>query len=237
MNRTIIIALVGIFAFSALKAQDLAFSASVDLNSDNIKETVTLEKTENPFEFRLTIENETVLEKFEDGDPDGFKVIDINKYDKYKEIAVHTTGSSDDDEYMIYWYNGKEIIFMDRLSRWPTFKGNGIVYVDGWVGFWTDRDKYVLDDTDRKLKLVEQFAYYVGVTIKVKKGFKIFKEKKLINEVALLSEDSEIVLILCDKENQLFYEHKYLIKSKSGLLGWADFKTIEANTTGIQTAD
>jgi hypothetical protein len=237
MKNVILIFLFGVLGSYSLCAQEFIFSTTIDLNNDNETEAVFVENTTNPFEFRLSIGKTEVLGKFDDGELDGFKVIDINKYDKYKEIAVHTAGSSDDDEYMIYWYNGEEIIFMDRLSRWPTFKGNGIVYVDGWVGFWTDRDKYVLDDITRKLKLVEQFAYYVGVTIIVKKGFKIYKEKELINEVALLSKDSEIELILCDKMNQLFYEHKYLIKSKSGLLGWADFKTIEANTTGIQMAD
>lgn len=237
MNKIILLLFAGLFGFSTVTAQEFIFSTSIDLNSDNKTEMVKVETTGNPYEFRLTVEDKIILAKFDDGDTDGFQVIDINKNDIYKEIAVHTTGSSDDDEYMVYWYNGKDIIFMDHLSRWPTFNGNGIVYLNGWEGFWSSRDKYVLDDTKRKLIRIEQFAYYVGITAIVKKGFEIYKEKDLINKVALLSEGSEIVLILCDKLDYEYFDYKYLIKSNSGLLGWADFRQIWDNTEGIQTAD
>ncbi len=89
----------------------------------------------------------------------------------------------------------------------------------------------------RKLKLVEQFAYYVGVKVKVKKGFIIYKEKELNNKVALLSKGSEIELILCDKTDKKYFNYIYLIKSESGLLGWSEFRQIQENTEGIQTAD
>ncbi len=237
MNKVILIILVGFLGFKTVSAQDFIFFTVIDLNSDNKTELINVETTDNPNEFKLTIDNKTVLAKFDDGDTDGFQIIDINNTDAYKEIAVHTTGSSDDDEYMIYWYDGENIIFMDHLSRWPTFNGNGIVYVDGWEGFWSSRDKYVLDDTSRKLNLIEQFAYYVGVTAKVKNTFEIYKEKDLINKIALLKEGSEIELILCDKTNKEYFDYKYLIKSNSGLLGWAEFRNIWDNTEGIQTAD
>ncbi len=119
---------------------------------------------------------------------------------------------------------------MNHLSRWPEFKGNGIVYLNDWVGFWSCRDKYVLDYSERKLKHVDQFAYFVGKQIKIEKGFKIYREKELVNEVAMLEDNSEIELILCDKVNREFFEHRYLIKSQSGLLGWANFKSINENS-------
>ncbi len=237
MKKSIIILFAGLLGLNTMNAQEFTFLTETDLNSDSISELIKVETTNNPGEFKLTIDNKMVLDKFDDGDTDGFQVIDIKKNDSYKEIAVHTTGSSDDDEYMIYWYDGKDIIFMDHLSRWPTFNGNGIVYVNGWEGFWSSRDKYLLDDTNRKLELIEQFAYYVGVTVKVKNAFEIYKEKELINKVALLKEGSEIELILCDKSNQEYFDYKYLIKSSSGLLGWADFTQIGNNTEGLQFAD
>lgn len=209
MKNTTIILLFGSLLFNNLNAQKFIFSTNVDLNSDNKTETVKVENTDNPYEYRLIIDNKEILGKYEDGDTDGFKVIDISKDDNYKEIAVHTPGSSDDDVYMIYWYNGKEIIFMDRLSRWPTFNSNGIIYLNNWEDFWISRDKYVLDNADRKLKLVEQFAYYVGVKVKVKKGFIIYKEKELNNKVALLSKGSEIELILCDKTDKKYFNYIY----------------------------
>jgi len=237
MKHAILILSLGLLSINLLYAQDFVFSQTVDLNSDQIEEEIKLESSYNTYEFRLLVNDRAVDGKFIDGDADGFKVIDINTNDKYKEIAVHTPGSSSDDVYVIYWYDGKEIVFMDRLSRWPSFNGNGIVYVNNWEGFWSSRDKYVLDNSERKLKKVEQFAYYVGITITVKNGFEIFRERDLKDKVALLSEGSEIILILCDKGYENYNDHRYLIRSTSGLLGWVDFRTIWDNTEGIHTAD
>jgi hypothetical protein len=218
-----------------LNGQEFIFVSTQDLNKDNIDDTIRVEIIDT-YKFRLFINNYKIEDRFDDGNVDGFKIIDIDKLDKYKEIAVHTSGPSNDDEYMIYCFNGSEIIFMNHLSRWPEFIGNGIIYLNDWEGFWSCRDKYVLDYSERKLKHIEQFAYYVGKKFKIEKGFKIYKEKELINDIAFLEDNSEIELILCDKTDREYFEYRYLIKSQSGLLGWANFKSIYENSK-ISMAD
>jgi len=168
---------------------------------------------------------------------DGFQIIDIDVNDKYLEVAVHTSGPSNDDEYLIYWYDGLNIIRIAYLERWPTFIGNGIVYVDDWEGFWTKRDKYVLNKAGRTLDYVPQFAYYIGIMIRVENSFSIYRDIDLKDQVALLSKYSDIELLLCKTINGEWDDYLYLIKSESGLLGWAKADVIFKNSTGIHWAD
>jgi hypothetical protein len=208
---------------------ELHYQLKADLNSDNVSEQISLISYDNN-DFKLKINNEEFTGNI--GDPvDGFVLIDINKWDAYKEIAVHTPGPSDDDIYLVVWYDGERIIQMGRLSRWPVFKGNGIVYVDGWEGFWTRRDKYQLDNARRELICVDQYAYYVGLTVEVSKGFRIYRDQEFKNEVALLSDGSEIEIVLCDNKGYQYLEYRYLIKSSSGLLGWTNYETLQKNAT------
>ena len=144
--KNILIIILLLAAFS-INAQDFIFQESTDLNSDGKTEQINLELIEGTFDqFILKIGDKEHKDELGIEGIDGFKIIDINKYDKYKEIAVHTPGPSDDDEYLIYWYDGENIIEMDYLARWPKFLGNGILYVDNWEDFWIRRDKMVLDD-------------------------------------------------------------------------------------------
>jgi hypothetical protein len=221
----------------SLKAEDFIFKSSTDLNGDNKPEEISLTNIGETTEFYLEISEKKIQGKFDEEPSDGFIIIDIDKYDKYKEVAVHTPGPSSDDEYFIYWYDGETIRETARLSRWPKFLGNGIAYVNGWVDFWQCRDKYVLNNSTRRLEKVPQFAYYVGVKAKVKNSFTIFKDKELTEKVALLSKNSGIEILLCDMENKTWKEHIYLIKSKSNLVGWASNQDIYNNLEGLPLAD
>jgi len=220
-----------------LKAEEFIFKSSTDLNGDKVTEKISLTNIEGTCEFYLEVSGKKVKGELFSGIPDGFIIVDIDQYDKYKEIAVHTPGPSDDDNYLIYWYNGDTIKETAYLSRWPKFLGNGIVYVDGWLGFWSRRDKYVLNNSTRKLDHVPQYAYYVGVKATVKNNFPIFKDKELKEKVALLSKSSEIEILLCDMDDREWSDYIYLIKSKSNLIGWASNQDINRNLHGLPSAD
>lgn len=228
--RNIIIFLMTLFCYQ-LYSQNLEFrfTDKIDLNSDGILDNVLLEEIESDTSgYRLQINEAEIYGSL--GDPiDGFQVVDIAIWDKYKEIAVHTSGMSDDDMYRLYGYDGSSIHFMNELSGLPKFTGNGIVYVNDWMGFWSKRNKYKLDNTIRKLQLVEQEAYYVGLKTEVKKGFKIYKQKDLLEEVALLKDNSTIEFLICDLKGRDYLDYRYLIKSSSGLIGWADFSSFYEN--------
>jgi hypothetical protein len=237
MQKVSILILFISVLFSEVIGQESKFSAKADLNSDKKPETIKLEKSNDANGFKLIVNDKQVMNKLSNGETEGFNIIDIDVSDKYKEIAVYTSGDSEDYEYILYWYNGEQISLIGNFLGQPVFNGNGIVYLDNWMGFWKSRDKLVIDKTTRKPQIINQFAYYVGVKAKVKNGFAIYQETALIHKVAVLSENTGIELLLCDKTSKDYFTFKYLIKSESGLIGWANLKSILDNTEGLPTAD
>ena len=229
---------IGLIFFTiSINAQEFIYQETIDLDSDGDSEIIKIELIQGTYyQFILKIADQEIRDTLGEG-INGFQIIDIDKTDKYKEIAVHSSGPSNDDEYKIYWYDGDTIKKMAFIERWPTFLGNGIVYVDNWEGFWTKRDKYLLNKNDRTLDHIPQFAYYIGIKIRVENSFTIYREKDLKDEVALLSKYSEIELLLCDTEKKEGDKYLYLIKSESGLVGWTRSDVLIKNTTGINWAD
>ncbi len=213
-------------------------NAQANLNSDNIVDKIKL--TGDDMDYTLTINGISIRGEFDVEGMTGFEIIDIDKNDFFKEIAVHASGPSDDDVFNIYWFNGKQIIFMKSIGQSPTFNGNGIVYNDSWQGFWLKRDKYHLSKKTHKLNLVPQFAYYVGVKdITVKDWFSIYSDKALTKKFATLSKNSKIEILICDTKNSNneYNDYIYLVKSKSKLIGWVKSSILQKNCTGFNYAD
>ena len=235
-----IIFLIGFISFTvSICAQNFTFQESTDLNSDGETDKINLEIIEGTSsEFVLNVNDIQYKDVHHNEEILGFKIVDININDKYKEIIIaHTSGGEDDSKYLIFWYDKKNIIKMEDLGGWANFTGNGIVYVNNWENFWTRVDKYVLNDITRTLKFIPQFAYYVGIKAKVVNSFSIFRNKDLKEPVALLNKDSEIELLLCDNVGPDWKNYLYLIKSISGLTGWAKWEDIQNNVIGIKYAD
>lgn len=224
-------------------------SATNDLNSDGISDTVSVKTIKNPKTgsndtFILTINDRSISGAL--SFIDGFVIVDIDKNDAFKEVAVHTPGESDDDEYIIYRYEGKSIRKLGGIARWPRFYGNGIVLVDNWIDFWSQREKYLLDHKTATLKVVPQSLYHVGLTVKVAKPFPIYRTTAYKQNVAYLGVGSEIEILVCDPSaatttNEGFdniMEYSYLIKSSTGLVGWVKGGTLESeHTRGLPIAD
>jgi hypothetical protein len=162
---------------------------------------------------------------------EGFAIIDLDTRDRYKEIAVYTPGPSDDNEYVIYWYDGKQLHRIGDISANITIQGNGIVLGDWWTGNFLVRDKYALDKSTHNLYMVPQDIHYVGETHKVLESFPICKSPGSKNVVATLAKGSRILVVAIKftKEtgnNRSQYNRDWLlIKSQSGLLGWARLNT------------
>lgn len=198
------------FITSLCSAFDIVKMAKVDLNGDGKVEDISISEITEWGDFVLKVDKVSIKGKLSD-EADGFVIVDIDTADKYKEIAVHTPGPSDDDEYLIYWYDGKSIKEMGRLSRWPEFLGNGIILVNDWMGFWAKRDKYVLNKKTRTLRLVPQELYYVGIEAKVKESFPIYKTRQSSEIVANLKPKSKILILVCAPSAQDHSSFQYLI--------------------------
>jgi len=223
------------YSFS-LMSFELFQQAEIDLNFDGKKESISTKTFDDGSSYLLYINELKIKGKFEDGECDGFAIFDIDTSDKYKEIAVHTPGPSDDDVYVFYYYDGKAIYKMGELSRWPKINGNGIVYVKDWMGFWEKNDKYVLNKQTRKLDKIPQEFYYVGVKATVKKSFPIYKTREFKDVVANLKENSEITILVCDVSED-FLKYSYLIKSETNLIGWCRGPVLFEHAQGLPLAD
>jgi hypothetical protein len=208
-------------------AQNFMMSAESDLNNDGTTDSIRLSEVEETGAFTLTAGTAKISRTFEGGEAaDGLIIVDVDKTDNYKEIAVHTPGSSDDHEFYVFWYDGTSLHEMAYLSMWPTFYENGIVNVDTWMGFWSKREKYVLNKKTRKLYNVAQGLYYVGVEAKVRESFSIYKTRTGSDVVANLKTNSTCFIMVCDTSPAKPMSDWYLIKSTTGLVGWAREKTV-----------
>ncbi|HAB51198.1 MAG TPA: hypothetical protein DCE80_03315 [Ignavibacteriales bacterium] len=224
-----------------IKAQTRGYALDtvIDLNGDKLKENISVKifhSDTSDFIFTVNGRSITGVLEMRNQNISGFKIVDLNKNDKYKEIAVYSSGPSSDDDYHFYGYDSS-VFFMNHIFESLTFSGNGIVYGEDWKGFWIAHDKYILNNETRKLEHIKQFAYYVGTTVKTIGEFEIYREKELINKVALVSKDSEITLLLCDNKDIEFYDMLYLVKTKTQLLGWAKFREIYDNIVPLDMAD
>ncbi len=218
--------------------------ATVDLNGDGQPEQIRLDTVENSSRFTLWVNDHKISaflgETPDDSEmaPDGFFVVDLDTSDKYKEIAVHTPGPSDDDAYSLFWYDGKALRQVGNVSRWPTFVGNGIVLVDDWQGFWTRRKKYVLDRESHQLRFVPQEFYYVGIQGTVATSFPIYYQRNSKNVVANLLPGSKIDILVCDlAEPDNYGKQWYLIRSTTGLVGWARLDSFQGKIPDLPWAD
>ncbi len=213
-------------------------SARVDIDGDGSPESITVTKGGGPGEFTLSIDGVTIVDTLKMGDTDGFVVVDIDTSDPYKEIAVHTPAENDDindDEYIIYFFDGISIKEVGRVFWWPEIFGNGIVLVDGWMGFWQIRDKYVLDKATRTLKLVPQELYYVGIEAHVKKSFPVYRSRTGNEVIANTMPGSNFLILACDPSPKCLNAYSelddyfcdwYLIKTVTGLVGWVRCETL-----------
>jgi hypothetical protein len=219
---------------------DFKWRDSVDLNRDGYREEISVRKVGNDGRFTLKIGSHQISGRLY-GEIEGFTIVDINKADKYLEVAVYTPGDSEDHEYLIYWYNGRRIAEVGHLSRWPTFKGNGIVYEKSWMGFWTIMSKYVLA-SNHTLRNIPQPFYHVGITAGVKNGRSFAIRLKAQNRAAVVGNlipGSKIELLVAKftETRKGQSDTWFLIKSSSGLIGWASESDVYDNVTGLPMAD
>jgi len=242
MKKTILILcsalIVSRFALAQTeKPQFYDGQAKVDLDGDGTADLVSLEVPENSTgDFLLKINDKSVKGRLSDT-PTGFFITDIDSSDRLTEVLVYTPGPSDDDEYLVYQYDGKKIWELGHLSRWPLFLGNGIVYVKDWMGFWEKVEKFVLNKKERRLQRIPQELYYVGVKTTVSQSFPIYQRPKSPVVIANLKVGSSIEVLawLPQFEKDDYSEQWYLIRTEHGLLGYAPLKGIKV--TNLPWAD
>lgn len=170
-------------------------SASADLNGDGTDEEIVLWVRENPYgeevvSYLLQIGDEET-EYFGSAIDPMFKVVDILKTDRFREIAVSEQGPSNDDATMFYRYDTDALktlsVIPGFLGRYPDSDGEGKVRVDGSgmirtssrgeiLHTWFYDSEYVLNEKD-ELVVVEKDLYEMNAEVEVIKEI-VLKEGK-----------------------------------------------------------
>lgn len=210
-----------------------AAPARVDLDGDGKPETLTVRWDLDQGGFTLQVGGAEVTVKTEDPNEGGLEVVDLEGSDKWKEVAI-TTGMTDSDHRVfLYGFDGKTLKALGEVHALTEAKGNGIILSDTWMGFWNKREKYVLDRPSWKVRQVSQPLYFVGVEAKVKQSFALVQGRGDKTPVAILAPESRIQVLAADTSARPVL---YLVKSSTGLLGWALGTDLEKNTQGLPFA-
>ncbi|MBZ4417598.1 VCBS repeat-containing protein [Myxococcus sp. RHSTA-1-4] len=208
-------------------------SASVDLNGDGKPEALSLEWDEGKDQFVLKAGNATLRGKTDGNEPAGFTVVDIDSGDKRKEVAVHTGETDQDKQEHLFAFDGKGLKALGSVPALTEARGNGIILSDSWQGFWNRRVKYVLDARAGKVTEVPQEMYAVGVEATVKVSFPLARSRTEKTPVATLAQGSRIQVLAAAPVGRGYL---FLVKSSTGLLGWADEKSLVEKTEGLPLA-
>ncbi|MCP3137052.1 hypothetical protein [Pyxidicoccus xibeiensis] len=210
-------------------------AASVDLNGDGKPEAISVQFDEAKDQWVLKVGTATARGAAEGNASNGFTVVDLDASDKRKELAVHTGQTDADQQAHLYAFDGKSLKPLGAVPNITEAKGNGIILSDTWQGFWNRRDKFALDAKAGKVTEVPQELYAVGVEARVKTSFALARSRTDKAAVATLAQGSTIQVLAAAKAMREG-GYLYLVKSSTGLLGWATEKDLLVKTEGLPLA-
>ncbi|RXQ87280.1 hypothetical protein EO244_16510 [Ancylomarina salipaludis] len=155
----------------------------------------------------------------EDLDGETIVLVELFFNDNYntKYTILYSEGSSSDPEFSIY-LEESHIGDIKAVDLAITKSGN--FYASGHANTnFNERRKYQLKN-DELIEIKQPFLY-VGLKSKTLEGITLFETKDLKNKVATLPIGYDVEVILADQ----YIEDLYLIKTKFGLIGWAQIES------------
>jgi hypothetical protein len=232
-------------------------SADLDLNNDGSSESIYLELDEYDFNYFDQEQGKEIHEirqtgayilhindlKVEDHVNDncyGFKILDIDPDDKYRDILVFSQGPCADSDYVIYRFDGNNIIRTGLLyDRFEIHNKYIQSRQRGDVGDTVY--KYIIDPKTEMLSQVKQDLYYKGLHAMVGGEIKIYDDREMKQVNAVLDRDdiAEIVAVDRDESAEDYQLHGwegesnteknywYLIRTQDDVHGWARISEIE----------
>jgi len=184
------------------------------------------------------------------------KLVDIDKYDKFREIVVAVNTDPEGMEYYIHKFDKGNIYEIGPILNFffedpETFPGNGKIYANNWMGFWkiyetytynSDKNTLIGDNTTGIYDV--NFPKGIKVDITVTQPFKLHKDKDDNAEfTASLNKGMKINILKayitakCKDaiDNDFSLCHWYYIESDSGN-GWVRLKDFKDNVEGLPWA-
>jgi hypothetical protein len=227
---------------------------TADLNGDGVEETITLEYMPDVGDYILTdgIANvEGHLEPY----LLGMELVDIDTSDNQMESSVDTAGPSDDYESVYYTLINDRVQYIGHVYGYAHEQGNGDIYADAWMGFWSRTDIYRLDPSNITIEPVEQDMQtvkgygdgeQVGVECTVTEPFPIYSYRDSDVVLANLEDGSGVTIIACHLSDPVFptedtyhdiHADWYMLRSEAGITGWAQLASFWDKVDGLMWAD
>jgi hypothetical protein len=232
LRRTLALTATLLLCPALVQAHEPVKSLSVDLNGDGKPESIQLRWREGDPTYVLQAGSVSIQGRGDERTVEGVTVIDLDTREPTRELVVHVTLPLDERRMDLYGFDGKALRPLGSVPAITQTHGNGILLSDDWWGFWTRRDKYVLNREQWRLERVRQPYYYVGQEARVLQSFPLAFDRTGAPVVAHLAPDSTIQVLAADTSIPGQYPW-FLVKSSTGLLGWAEGQTLVRNTQGL----
>jgi hypothetical protein len=207
-------------------------SATADLDGDGKPESISVKPLGTSGErYQLTVGSATVTGKLPQDSTEliGLRIVNVAG-GKTKQVLVLGYADSDFHAAQLYSYQSKALRLLGELPFDPEVPGNGALYGDVWMGFWSRKEKYVLDKG--RLRLVPPELYAVGQKARVKQPF-VLLTRRGGEPLATLGAGSALEIVACAPLPDANANHWYLIRSEKGLLGWARLATFRERVEGL----
>lgn len=230
-------------------------SLRTDLNGDGKPEDISLTirgmseiKGRMPITLTLTVSGKSVSGKFADyvERSEGFTVAQFDDTKPGKIIRIVGHAANDYAQTFLYEFTGGTLRLLGTIDTELEIPGNGAIYGEHWMGFWTRHEKYTIDATTHRLIRISQAAYYVGVKAEARESFAVRRDHDPRSPiVATTTPKSEIELLLCwyppgdsaaDPNRGTLDQGWYLIRTSRGLVGWARFDTFREKVSNLPFA-
>lgn len=224
----------------------VAIHAIADLDGGGKMETISFAANADNTAFTLRVGGATRVVHPEippDQPIRGFRLVRLDSGAKERQIAVLVVGLDSVEDTYFFAYVGKRIVSRGDVNGVTQIPGNGAVYSDDWMDFWTCHEKYALT-AGGVLAAVPQAAYYVGVPATVKQSFPVRTSASVAGAVvANVAPGSKIELLLYQPlpgkplwKMMDGMKGWYLVKTATGLCGWARYEAFGDKVSGLPFA-
>jgi hypothetical protein len=201
----------------SLKGAKKVKEFNADLNGDNKQDKITLYYNNNGTNI---VDINGFTYKFNTGDDIAqiaeIKAIDINKNDKYKEIEISSTGSSDSLHSVALKYDGNKIIEIWNLDCVNvTYDGSGIIKVEEISQIfytWDYIDTYKYNGA--VIKLIPPKYYTLNTETTVITPIKLQKSPADKTESFKLIKGEKVKIVMADNNGW------FMLVNSKGKQGW-----------------
>lgn len=218
-------------------------SATVDLDGDGKPEKIAVSGTKtSPLRLVLSVNNAKRTETNQGFDSDvvpGFRVVKLDNNSKARQISVDFIQLSGLTQTCFYRWDGKAIHRIGVVENAEKPSGNGTINGSVYMGFWSCKQKYVLNPKTQTLRTVRQSTYSVGIPATVKEPFSILQDHTDESHVeALAAPGSKIQLVkfwspAADPTDSTEANSWFLIKTATGLSGWTRLTDFKEKVDGL----